>query len=209
MTRPQLITDHGILTDHGGQPTRTWNRSYGMYIAGRAYVDEADQTAAQMDAKWGVDRLRRLVSPELREKFDRQRYKLNQAIWHGDLEQVRIEAGRMVKAYVALDKAAVLAGAAKLEARVQEVALADGSVAAIVPDDDHARLVQAEGRAVSVYTLAEIARLIDGYPGLAKILQAKPGAKVVAVRRPDDPLQAIDDTGRDIDAPLADDEIPF
>ena len=42
-----------------------------------------------MEAKWGCDRLRLLVGPELREKFDRQRYLLNQAIWHGDLEAVR------------------------------------------------------------------------------------------------------------------------
>ena len=58
---------------------RTWARSHGTYIAGRAWLDEADATAAQMEAKWGVDRLRLLVRPELREKFDRQRYLLNRA----------------------------------------------------------------------------------------------------------------------------------
>src|SRR6187455_446643 len=91
-------------------PNHLWSRSHGGFIAGRSYIDGADQTAAEMEAKWGVDRLRLLVSPDLREKFDRQRYLFNQAIWHGELEVVRREAGRMVTAWLALDKAATAAG---------------------------------------------------------------------------------------------------
>jgi hypothetical protein len=89
---------------------KSWARTPGTYIAGRAYLDGADETASEMEAKWGCDRLRLLVGPELREKFDRQRYLLNQAIWHGELEAVRREAGRMVAAWQALDRAAVAAG---------------------------------------------------------------------------------------------------
>src|SRR6187551_2035131 len=92
-----------------------WSRSHGTYIAGRAYVDGADQTAAEMEAKWGVDRLRLLVEPKLRERFDRQRYLFNQAIWHGELEQVRREAGRMVTAWLVLDQAATAAGRQPLD----------------------------------------------------------------------------------------------
>jgi hypothetical protein len=88
---------------------KSWARTPGTYIAGRAYIDGADETAAEMEAKWGCDRLRLLVGPELREKFDRQRYLLNQAIWHGELEAVRRESGRMVMAWQALDRAAVAA----------------------------------------------------------------------------------------------------
>src|SRR5258708_6557656 len=88
----------------------SWARSAGTYIAGRAYLDGADETAAEMEAKWGCDRLRLLVGPELREKFDRQRYLLNQAIWHGELEEVRRESNRMVAAWLALDRAAESAG---------------------------------------------------------------------------------------------------
>ena len=115
---------------------RTWARSHGTYIAGRAWLDEADATAAQMEAKWGVDRLRLLVRPELREKFDRQRYLLNRAIWHGELEDVRRESLRAVKAWLALDAAATAAGATPLDPQVWEVAVGTGDdahVAAIVP----------------------------------------------------------------------------
>jgi hypothetical protein len=88
-----------------------------------------------------------LVPPELREKFDRQRYLLNRAVWHGQLEDVRVQSGRMVNAWRAADAAAEAAGATKLDLRVMEVVLDDsGVVAAIVPDNDHARLVKAEDR---------------------------------------------------------------
>jgi hypothetical protein len=85
---------------------RTWADTPGTYIAGRANIDGADKVAIEMERKWGVDRLRLLVSVELREKFDRQRYKYNAAIWHGDLEAVRREADRMTRAWMALDAAA-------------------------------------------------------------------------------------------------------
>lgn len=211
MGKHQLIHEDGtVVALNRDQPTRTWNGTHGMFLAGRAYIDEADQTATEMEAKWGAGRLRMLVGLELREKFDRQRYLLNQAIWHGDLEQVRREAGRMVKGWLALDRAATEAGAAKLDPQVWEIGLEDGSVAAIVPDNDHAHRVTADGRAVNVYTLDEIGRLLAGYPGLAKIKASFPGASVTEVRRNrTDPLDAMRDSDKGLDEPLVDDELPF
>lgn len=184
---------------------RSWARQNGTYIAGRAYLDEADQTAAEMEARWGADRLRLLVTPDLREKFDRQRYLLNQAIWHGELEAVRRESMRMVKAWLALDAAAVAAGKQKLDALVWEIALEDGSVAAIVPNYDHAKHVVAEGRLLRVFTLEEIGRLLSAYPEIAKAKVVFPGATVTVVKRDiDDPLDAIHDTQDDLNDPLPD-----
>jgi hypothetical protein len=183
----------------------SWARGVGTYISGRAYIDGADETAAEMEAKWGADRLRLLVSPELREKFDRQRYLLNQAIWHGELEEVRREAGRMVNAWLALDRAAEAAGAAKLDRAVWEIALADGSVAAIVPDDARAALVNAEGRQVAVYTMEEIGRLLSNYPDVAKAKLVFPGATVTEIRRNvSDPLDAVWDTKELLDEAAGD-----
>jgi hypothetical protein len=182
---------------------RSWARTHGTYISGRAYIDGADETAAEMEAKWGCDRLRLLVSVELREKFDRQRYLFNQAIWHGELEEVRREAGRMVNAWVALDRAAVAAGKQPLAPEVWEVPLEDGTVAAIVPDYAHARAVVAEGRAVSVFALEEIGRLLSNYPEIAKAKLVFPGATITAVRRSvDDPLDAVQDTDQTLDDPI-------
>ena len=182
----------------------SWSRSHGTFIAGRAYIDEADQMALAMETKWGVGRLRLLVTPELREKFDRQRYLLNASIWHGDLEAVRREAKRMVTACLALDKAATAAGKPAISPLVWEVALADGTVAAIVPSDSHARAVIAEGRAVAVYTLDEIARFLSAYPDIAKAKLIFPGAEVTKVSKSiSDPLDAIRD-GVSLNDPLDD-----
>jgi hypothetical protein len=182
---------------------KSWARTNGTYIAGRAYIDGADQTAAEMEAKWGADRLRLLVPPELREKFDRQRYLFNQAVWHGELETVRTEANRMVNAWLALDRAAVAAGKQPLAPEVWEVALADGRVAAIVPTGDHAAKVNADGREVVVYTLDEIGRLLSAYPDIAVVKATFPGATVTAINRTvEDPLDAIADTADALDEPL-------
>lgn len=209
-TKPKLVEvrtygDLGAIEADTAKPTRSWDRSHGTYIAGRAYLDEADLTASEMEAKWGADRLRLLVGPELREKFDRQRYLLNQAVWHGQLEDVRQQAQRMVKAWLALDKAAIAAGQTKLDPQVWEIGLADGSVAAIVPDGMHASLVNAEGRAVRVYTLDEIGRMLTAFPDIAKAKQVFPGASITAIRRTvDDPLLDIHDSEGALD-----DAIPF
>ena len=157
-----------------------------------------------METKWGAGRLRLLVTPELREKFDRQRYLFNAAIWHGDLEAVRREANRMVTAWLALDRAATAAGKAAISPQVWEVALTDGTVAAIVPSDDHARAVIAEGRAVAVYTLDEIGRFLSAYPDVAKAKLTFPGAEVTAISKSiSDPLDAIRD-GVSLNDPLDD-----
>ncbi len=181
----------------------SWARSPGTYIAGRAHIDGADETACEMEAKWGVDRLRLLVTPDLREKFDRQRYLFNQAIWHGELEEVRQQAGRMVKAWLALDVAAVAAGKATLAPTVWEVTLADGRVAAIVPTDHDARAVNAEGRQVAVYTLEEIGRLLSVYPDIAVAKATFPGATITEIRRTvEDPLNALRDSADALDDPI-------
>lgn len=184
---------------------RSWARTNGTYIAGRAYLDGADQTACEMEAKWGCDRLRLLVGPELREKFDRQRYLLNQAVWHGELEAVRREANRMVNAWLALDRAATEAGKAGLSPVVWEVALADGTVAAIVPSEEHAAAVQPEGRRAAVYSLEEIGRFLSAYPDVARAKATFPGAEVTQIsKRVSDPLDAIPDSGEALDDPLDD-----
>jgi hypothetical protein len=184
--------------------SHSWARTNGTYISGRAYIDGADETACEMEAKWGADRLRLLVSPELREKFDRQRYLFNQAIWHGELEDVRRESGRMVNAWLALDRAATEAGKERLSPRVWEIAV-EGRAVAIVPTDHDAAAVNADGRELTVYTLEEIGRLLAAYPQIAQAKAVFPGATVTEIRKTvEDPLNAIPDTKDDLN-----DEIGF
>ena len=169
-----------------------WQTSVGTYIAGSEHVDEMDLMAVEMERKWGVDRLRLLVPLDLREKFDRQRYLVNQALWHGNLEGVKRETSRMVKAYQALDAAAQTAGKKPISAEVWEIPLPDGTVAALVKTNAEAHKVVSEGRQVAVYTLDEIGRLIAGFPQILKAKEIFEGAQITAVRTNiSDPLQAV------------------
>ena len=87
-----------------------WCQTPELYYAGRAAMDGADKLAVDMEAKWGIGRLRLLVSNEWREKFDRQRNLYNEAIADGALEDVRREAARMEAAWRKLDREAAAAG---------------------------------------------------------------------------------------------------
>jgi len=169
-----------------------WDQSHGTYISGRSYIDGVDALAVRMERRWGCGRLRLLVSQELREKFDRQRYRLNMAISNGPLIDVQRESERMVLAWSALDKAATLAGAPWISLHVWEVTLEDGTVAAIVQDTAEAHEVVAEGRAVVVFSLDEIGRILSSYKGTVGIKKRYPGATVERVDKTiGDPLGTI------------------
>jgi len=181
-----------------------WDRTHGTYLGGRSHLDGVDTLAMEMEAYWGCDRLRLLVSQELREKFDRQRYRLGAAIRNGDLETLRQECIRMTAAWTALDTAAKAAGAKPLDPEVWEVTLADGTVAAIVKDNASAHKVAASGRSVAVYTLQEVAHLLSLNAAVMTSKLVWPGALVTRVSKSiTDPLDAIPHAGK-LDDPLDD-----
>jgi hypothetical protein len=181
-----------------------WQASSLTYLAGRAHLDGVDALAVEMERKWGVGRLRLLVSPELREKFDRQRLKFNLAIRQGDVGEIEAESRRMTLAWTTLDKAAE--GWPLPQYEVWEVALPSGNgVVAIVQGPDVK--VPHDGRNVQVWTLEEIARVIEAFPSIGKCKEVWPGATVEVVRPPpDDPLEHFDEAGdlfRNDDAVMA------
>lgn len=155
-----------------------WQQTPGMYLAGKAALDEADMAEIEMTRKWGPGRLRLLVSKDMREKFDRQRYLKSQALWEGELEDVRRESARMVTAWNALDRHATASGAQPIHATVWETRLPCGKIAAIVKEPEAVRHVASEGRYTLIYTLDEIGRLIEGFPELCAIKETFPGAIV-------------------------------
>lgn len=184
--------------------TAEWQKSNATYLAGRSHLDGLDKLAADMEAKWGVGRLRLLVPQELREKFDRQRLKLNMAIRQGSLDDVAREAPRMAAGWQRLDAEAQGSGARPIDPDVLEIALPGGMVAAIVRDIADARKVQAnvEGRRVAVYSHDEIAMILERFRDLHEVKVTFPGATVEAVRpmQPTDPIDAVE---------TFDDSLPF
>ena len=149
----------------------------------RSHLDGVDHLAREMEAKWGVGRLRLLVADDVRVRFDRQARLLNEAMWECDLPGVRQHAPAMARGWQALDRLAVGAGHAPLSPEVWETATDAGEVIAIVRSSAEAAHVAHDGRAMQVWTLDEIGRVLGNVPGL--LPEAKrlwPGATVVAIR---------------------------
>jgi hypothetical protein len=148
----------------------------------QAMVEGVDQVAISMERKWGVGRLRLLVSDLLRAKFDEQKNRLDQAIAGNHEGYVRIHTDGMRRAWEALDRSAREAGEVPLAPQVWECVLPDtGEIVSLVRTEAEAHHVAREGQ---VFTVAEIATLIAGLgEGVLEAKRQFPGAGVTAVRR--------------------------
>lgn len=147
----------------------------------RSMVDGLDQAALAMERKWGVGRLRLLVSDFLRAKFDEQKDRLDAALRSGEERFVAAQVEGMRRAWTALDRAAHEAGASPLAPQVWECVLpSTGEVISLVRSTEEAHHVAREGR---VFTVAEVAILIEALgDGVLTVKQKFPGAAVTGIR---------------------------
>lgn len=156
----------------------------------RAALDRLDHTARTMERKWGVGRLRLLVDDVLRAKFDRQARLLDGVLWtddpnvRGDGKTILAQVDAMARGWSALDAAATAAGHAPKPPAWIECPSPDGRLFVVVPDNADASLLddQLRGRAASVYTAAEIGRLLQAWPDIATAKATFPGATVTEIR---------------------------
>jgi hypothetical protein len=148
----------------------------------KAMVDGLDQVASAMERKWGVDRLRLLVSDFLRARFDEQKDRLDAALRSGEERFVAVQVEGMRRAWAALDRAAHEAGAKPLAPEVWECVLpSTGEIISLVRTPEEAHHVAREGR---VFTVAEIAILIEALgDDVLTVKQKFPGAAVTGIRR--------------------------
>lgn len=138
-----------------------------------------DELAASMERKWGIGRLPLLVSPELRARWD-----ATLAACEDEFKPQADKDAMMMRAWRALDAAATAAGAAPLPPAIVECRTDAGDIVAIAHDDAHGQALalraKAEGRAVAVWTLPEVLRIVcaaqDSVVGAIK--NAFPGAEV-------------------------------
>src|SRR5678816_873764 len=153
-----------------------------VYDAIGSVVDGLDEVARQQEAKWGVGRLELLVDDELRTKFRRQLRRFNEAITDNDVERVRQSGAAMRRGWEALDQAATKAGAKPIDPEIWEINLADGRVVALCKTIPEAFAVSRSGRYIDVWTVEEIARLIEKFPEIALAKETFPGALVESAR---------------------------
>lgn len=154
-------------------------------------VDAARQAA---ETEWGRERLPLLVADDWRAKFRKQQARwsaLLQEAWEAEritgpqMQDVRSAAGGMIRGYAKLAELASEGGHRPIFPDVWEFPLEDGSVAAFVRTNDEAAKVIAQGRHLHVYTLAEVATLINTLvPESLQLAKAVfPGAKFVTSDR--------------------------
>lgn len=141
-----------------------------------------DDVASMYERRWGVDRLPRLVPADLRARFQAA-CDMRDAEWpNADAARKDALAAMMARAWAALEAAALAAGHAPLPNGCFEVALDGDAVGAIACDAEHAQALRlrakAEGRAVDVWTLAEVAAVMRANSAVSAIKAAFPGAEV-------------------------------
>jgi hypothetical protein len=144
-----------------------------------------DRIAVEMEGKWGVGRLTRLVTPEIAARFGSAKDKLNDAIRANDGDEVAKRAAVMIRGWQALDKAATEAGCEALPLRTVAVQH-NGRAYVVVWDraDVHkaAKLSRAPENVLTVHELLiayEVLKSkVDG------VKQAFPGAELMKVSIP-------------------------
>jgi hypothetical protein len=139
----------------------------------KGYFDAADAARCAAERQWGCGRLELLASPDLLARFRRQQQTWRETLqraWEMDpvsadaLTLVSQKTQSMIRGWDALEAHAAEAGHRHVAPWVWEARLADGSIAAVVQTNAEVACVIAEGRYLKVFTLAEVAALIDATP---------------------------------------------
>lgn len=160
-----------------------------------------DEAFRVSEAKWGVGRLERLVGHITYAAYQRGWAAYRAALDDGDCEALEAVAPKMAAALAFMDREASAAGHAPLAPEAWEAPLADGSVLVVVrttaeatavlraaqgrgegnlpPDLTLAIRATHEGRALAVWTMAELARVLPTLAITHEVKKGFPGAEVV------------------------------
>jgi hypothetical protein len=156
-----------------------------------------DKIAANLETKWGVDRLPSLVSPDTAAKFGTAKAKLDQAIEAEDPELVTRKATVLWRGWAAMAEEATAAGHKPLEVEAWAWESEGGTAFTVCRSSTHAHaLVKRGDIGGRIYSLEEICRIVEAVdkPGLiGAVKDAFPDSTVRRVRPVEDP----------------DDDIPF
>ena len=145
-----------------------------------------DEAARASEAKWGVGRLVSLVSDATRLSFHRGWEAWHKAQTDRDEYTLLAIIPKMVRALGIMDAEAARLGHAPLDINVWETRAPDGRVLAIVRTAAEASAVVRSGRAMTVYTLEEIGRLLRKIETIDAIKLEFPGARVSRVTQLDE-----------------------
>lgn len=147
-----------------------------------------DTRAKEVNRRWGHNRLPYLVPLEWMEKFKRQKASWDLAAFEctgsplpRDLERMRVQGEAMLRAYDKLEQIATESGRGPIPAGQWEFELKDGTLVILVRDKADMAQVERHGRAAQVWSLDEIAEVIQNFPILSAAKDIFPGAEVMQV----------------------------
>jgi hypothetical protein len=163
MSRLQTATDHDRL------------------IVALAPVDHAFFESEQ---RYGVGRLERLVSAATLASYHRGWIAYRAAIETGDASAVELIGPKMIAALKFMSAEAAAAGHKPLSVDAWEAPMEDGTVLVVVRTQAEAHTIvrdKSDMRAKTVWTLAELARMLPRLEMTHAIKEAFPGAAVVRV----------------------------
>ena len=157
----------------------------------RLVVEAHDMVAREMELKWGVGRLQRLVDDALGQKFQAQLDKFNIALARNDEADIRKHGASMKRAYDVLDKEADRLGCKTIDPNdywEMKHPRAEGITIRLVRTAEEMPVMKPDGVA---YVCAE--EMIEFVPpSVLMIKEAFGGAKVTDMKPkdtvPDDPI---------------------
>lgn len=163
-------------------------------------IRTVDEHARQINHRWGFNRLPHLVPLEWTERFRSQKRKWELACFEcvgslkpDDLERVRKHGTAMLRAFDALERAAVDAGHSPSPATWWEFELADGTPVLLVRDRAELSQVDTGGRAAQIWSLEEVASIIARFPEFIRVKDSFPGAEVIQMSTSRPVRDALDD----------------
>lgn len=167
-------------------------------------IDTVTAHANTLNRRWGFNRLPQLVGIDLAHRFQSQKRKWELACFEctgsvlvSDLERVRSHGEAMLRAYSALERAAVEGGHAPLAPGVWEFELEDGTPIILVRTKPE--MAQVERRhGAQVWSLEEIASILKHYPALAAVKDTFPEAEVIRLAPNRETRELVDDLLEDI-----------
>lgn len=158
-----------------------------------------DRAANEMDAKWGIDRLPELVTPEMAVRYGQAVGYLNQCINENDPAKVVEAVSNCIRGLHALDAEATAAGHKPASGKYIEHEM-DGEKIGILLDHAEWKTAEAERPDLTFISLRQVHNAWNAYRGsiVENVVDTFPGSTV----KPTNPEQS--PMGK-----LIDDEIPW
>ena len=152
-------------------------------------IRTVDEKARDINRRWGHNRLPHLVPIEWMEKFRAQKGKWELACFECvgspnpiDIDRVRQHGNAMLRAFDKLEQEANALGNYPEPVSWWEFETRDGKTVILVRDRHEMGQVDPKGRSVQIWSLEEVADVIQKFPALALAKDCFPGAEVIPCR---------------------------